>query len=582
MLNEDVLRLIFEECNLDAAVALSETNKLCNAVYKTLDDLWFKQRVLERVPWFSPVTASVSWKTCARQLLTRSQNALDRRSEHLLLIKDLNVAMSQCHNDVVGIASWDIARDANVRLGMKPLFAEKVDTGVLGDYKLEGTHLVGLHMDLDLRTLILRRSDFDMDEEEARVVERRNKTVSERGTKIRHQSTNGWVQVVAENDNLIQVRLNTGEGVVDEIVHKASHKKAADGTILMSAGSTGPRFRSKDHHTVGLANLLPQAGGALVMKYNRQNPGASYLAYIEPNAELSTLILCTIPSPFDPRMRANMGFESADIRFYTAYNGYVYIFIHGRFLQLWVDLGYRMQLDDCLGDSLEWKKDGRTKSRALTAWNKNFAAMGTMNHAQFENINWTIVRGRNEGDLNRFVTLDGMGGCVVGDLLTGKTYVAIDTLQYKGSPAQMAIAYATGEEEKPVGFYTLDSKVCEDLNEALEMSHMVGITRERNALDMTGVFNDWCAVHRERWEIESSMGLSRATIYGDVVGDGLYLLTRGQNPLNEIYLSFRKEPLGPKNINTRSHFRSVDNLKPIRKIVNSQTKKCTLWACRGH
>lgn len=122
-------------------MALSETTKLCHAVYKTLDDVWFKKRVLERVPWFSPVTESVSWTTLARQLLTRSRNALQRRSEKI-------AAMSQCHNDVVGIASGDIARDANVRLGMKPLPAEKVEAGVLGDYKLEGTHLVGLHMDL--------------------------------------------------------------------------------------------------------------------------------------------------------------------------------------------------------------------------------------------------------------------------------------------------------------------------------------------------------------------------------------------------------------------------------------------------
>ncbi|KAG5358356.1 hypothetical protein CJU89_4885 [Yarrowia sp. B02] len=205
-----------------------------------------------------------------------------------------------------------------------------------------------------------------------------------------------------------------------------------------------------------------------------------------------------------------------------------------------------------------------------------------MNHAQYDNLNWRIVRGRKERDLDRFVTLDGLGGCIVGDLSTGKSYVALDTLQYRAMSAQMAIAFPTGDDANPVGFYTLDFKVCEELNEALEMSHMVGITRSRPLLDMTGAFNDWCEPHRIRWAAEAEWNQGRMAFYSDVIGDGLYLLTRGQNPLNEIYLSFAEEPLGPKNTNTRAHFRSVDNPKPLRRIVNSQTNKCTLWSCKGH
>ncbi|KAG5358355.1 hypothetical protein CJU89_4884 [Yarrowia sp. B02] len=221
MLNEDVLRIIFAECNLAAALALAQTCKLCQLIFASLDDSWFKPRVLERVPWFTNELGS--WKQCALQLAACSSAGLDRKNDNLLLVRDLTVAMARCNNDVTRVASRDIAQDASLRLGMEPMFSEKVDTGVLGDYKMEGTHLVGMHMDLDLRTLMLRPSTFDLDELDDIVPERNARTVSSRGTKVRNQ--NGWVQIIDENNSLLHVRLSAPEGMADEIVHKDSQEK---------------------------------------------------------------------------------------------------------------------------------------------------------------------------------------------------------------------------------------------------------------------------------------------------------------------------------------------------------------------
>ncbi|KAE8173999.1 hypothetical protein BKA90DRAFT_160904 [Yarrowia lipolytica] len=210
------------------------------------------------------------------RLVRRSRKTLSHDHDNLLLIKDLSAAMSRCRNDVDAIATWDIAKDSSVRRGMKALFEEKLDTGVLEDYQLkrtswsepvganqlERTHLEGMHT--NARWTVL------------------------------HQ-------------------------VVDKMLHKAPHTKAPDGAIL-----------------------------------------------------------------------------------------YVYFFIHGRFLQLRVDLGYRIPLDNCLGDDEDWKQDRRTRWRALRVWDKNLAAIGTMNHSQYDNLNWATVRGRNDGVLNRFVALHGI------------------------------------------------------------------------------------------------------------------------------------------------------------------------------
>lgn len=584
MLNEDVLRLVFYQCNLESSLALGQTSKACATIFRGLDDRWFRTKVLERVPWFSLPDGTVTWKQRARIICARSKKALDgRHTDDLLLFRDLSVPMAKCTNDVTRLSSDDIARDTNVRLGMTALFPDsKVDTGVLGDFKLEGTHLVGQHLDLDLRTLILKHSVFDMDDEDSRVPDRGNIRVSKKGTKVKHGAPNGWVQVMNENDNLIHVRYNTNTGVAEGIVHKATHARTTDGAILMNHMDDSIRVFSKTTPVVGLVNLLPGAGGALVLQYYRDTPEDSHVAYFEPNAELTKIILFSMPSPFDPRMRTNMGFEHGDTKFYTEYNGYMFFFIHGRFIRIWIDLGFRIQLDQCLGDRDVWQVGGRTNSRALAVWNKNFPAIGTMNHTQFANLNWTIVQGRKSEGKDRFITLDGVGGCIVGDLATGKTYVALDTLEYKGLPGQMVVAYASGNPNQPVGFYTLEGHVCSALSQALEMSREARLTQGGRVLNMTSTFNEFCDAFRARWREEEQANWTRMSTYRDVVGDGLYLLTRGQNPMNEIYLSFPDEPLSGRNINSRSHFRSVDNPKPIRKIVNSQTKKCTLWGCRGH
>jgi hypothetical protein len=73
------------------------------------------------------------------RLVRRSRQTLSHDHDNLLLIKDLSAAMSRCRNDVDAIATWDIAKDSSVRRGMKALFEEKLDTGVLEDYQLKRT-----------------------------------------------------------------------------------------------------------------------------------------------------------------------------------------------------------------------------------------------------------------------------------------------------------------------------------------------------------------------------------------------------------------------------------------------------------
>lgn len=166
------------------------------------------------------------------RLVRRSRQTLSHDHDNLLLIKDLSAAMSRCRNDVDAIATWDIAKDSSVRRGMKALFEEKLDTGVLEDYQLkrtswsepvganqlERTHLVGMHTNVDLRTLFRERSSPS---EEQRS-----------GTHTPMVGSSWWTT----NDHLIQARWTVLHQVVDKMLHKAPHTKAPDGAILVCPG----------------------------------------------------------------------------------------------------------------------------------------------------------------------------------------------------------------------------------------------------------------------------------------------------------------------------------------------------------
>ncbi|KAG5366727.1 hypothetical protein CJU89_1163 [Yarrowia sp. B02] len=210
---------------------------------------------------------------------------------------------------------------------------------------------------------------------------------------------------------------------------------------------------------------------------------SSYLGYIEPTAEQQHVILCAIPF-----IRDALSMEYPDLikKFYVSFNGYLFYLWEGRLIRLWMDLGFQTEV---AFDSFHRSTLGhdylsqKSVTRALTAYSA-FPNLGTfvVQGMMFQGSD--MVQGDKARGMDRFVTYkdcDCDGG-IVGDLVSGKTYVMRDSKTKK----KLAIPY---EKEGGVGFYSVPAGLMKDFSESMEAS---GDMKER--------FEELCVAYREKEE----------------------------------------------------------------------------------
>lgn len=444
MLNNDTLRLLYEECCLESCLALGEVCKASSEVLASLDKSLIMRKVQDRAPWLELSNEYLSWTKCARVLIARSKKAQDGKYDKLKIITDLRQVDSESSIDLVSVEPTDVGRDDTLRRAMKPLFPYSRLQNLLKQQQsvVEGTKVLCELQELDLTTMTLKVSDYDP--EDKLYAERNRKPVSTApsGLKVRH-SEGQDVEVVAENKTMLQVQYYVGdtETEFDEIVHKASQPRDEDGTLVIDPHMKAPRIEANFNVDMGMVNLVPGSGGALVIQHFVLNPEKSYLGYIEPSSERRVVELCKIP----PQVQTQgIGFHQGNQWFYVLYDGFIYIYLYGRFLQLWIDLG-------------------AGQNRALTVWNADFPAIGPFGHFRDQRATWNITQGGLNDDQRRFVTIeDEPCGCVVGDLHTGKTYYSRGS--YK-SP-KLTIPFAT--ESQTVGFYVFDEQIWEFIDNTMD------------------------------------------------------------------------------------------------------------------
>lgn len=437
MLNNDILRLIFEACPLESCLVLGDVCKASSEVLASLDKTMVMQKVQDRAPWLELSTNYYSsWTRCARVLVARSRRARDGKHPNLKIVTNLHDVVVGSSVDVVSVEPTDVSQDDSLRRNMKPLFpyARLANLADCEDSVMEGTKVLCETQELDLTTMELRVGDYDPDDKLDPIRNRKPVSTAPSGLKVRHRD-GVEVEVVAENKNLLQVQYHIGNTIaeIDEIVHKASQPRDEHGVLVIDPDMDVPRFQANYNGEVGMVNLAPGSGGALVIQHFNFDADKSCLGYIEPTPERRTIELCKLPHQFD-----GIGFEKVNQWFYVLHNGFLYLYFCGRFLQLWVDMD-------------------TTQKRALTVWNSDFPAVGPFGSFREQLVTWNLA----QDDLGRFVTTEDACGCVVGDLETGKTYFARGSSKRPGP----TIPFAT--EAKTVGFYELYEPVWEFIDDTM-------------------------------------------------------------------------------------------------------------------
>lgn len=451
-MNPEVLTQVYKACNLETCVELSEVSKAHRELWRSLDSTMVREKVLERAPWFSldesaSGTGLDTWHKCALMVINRTEQSLDARNKMLYVIKHLQVAVTLCRNKVEMVKPVDVSTDHKLRESMDPMFDGYSDShiDVLDDGTSQGTKLMAVGCEVDLKTLKVKPNKFEADPN-IRYSEIKDEAVSPSGLKVRHEMRGNWIRVVDENEHLIHVRMKGVEILpTDVLVHKETHEKDENGTFIVSFHESpyypGQIVPADDiDEEVSLVSLLP-SGGALVVTNPYGHPEIQYLAYVEPLPGLPRVLLCFVP--------LGMGFknnytESECSRFSVCYDGYLHVYFEGRFLRLWVDLGRRASFDPANKRDKTLMTE-ELHGQALTVWDRDFPAIGTLNGQVEYAVTPTWVSTSSDG---RYVTVGAAEGRLVGDLLTGVTYCSdVDGL---------SIPFMDKKNDRP-GFYTADT-----------------------------------------------------------------------------------------------------------------------------
>lgn len=438
-LDDKVQAKLFAHCDVETLVVL---RKSCKAFYSTinsLDDTLIKQKVLERAPWFSLNEADTgldTWHKCALLLSKRSAQC-KRHDKRWKLFNDLHVAMVS-KPSVVSVNATDITNydkeGKDLLNAASPIFEEAAYLLPSGNGVVDGVKIKTTGIELDLKTLEAATSTYKPASTTSYGPgsSRRSKAVcSPSGLILKSQDGSQRITCIAENDNLLHIRMQMEfeddtdkqweESDMEFLIHKPTCLRDKSGNLMIREHRAVEILPQGDNGKTFI-KLLPGSAGALMTKFVDTSYAYTYLAYVEPTKELRHVIICLLP-----RVRLSLDYEYFDTQLdnHVFYNGYLYIYFEGRFLQLWVDLGVHRLLEWDARHMLygHSRLPQKFDTQSLTACRVKFPSMGTIMTIKPVHERHAIVRGKKEHGMDRYVTIDKRCGQAVVDLLTGKMHL---------------------------------------------------------------------------------------------------------------------------------------------------------------
>lgn len=415
MLSADVLAILYEMCDLEVCIPLSETSRLYYSLFQGLEKTVVRDKVLARVPWLELADLEADdWIQCARVIVNRTTKSLNPDHKNLYLLKDLKVALTLGTNEIEVIEPRSLQTNQELRTSLKPIFENDFRNAIDDPSAIRGSKLVVPGAALDLKTMLTEPADMPDYDEPYDYSSFSNQTVSPSGVKIRHSDENYQIRVISENDNLIHVRMRDQMRNCDTLVYKHAGR---DEVILVN--DEIPEYHQPhdeedtDYGISGsVVSLLPGSAGALVVESFVNQPYRQFIMYIEPNVQMSRVLVCSLPHTHTYVMR----YSEYDTKFYVLHNGYLHVYCDGWLVRLWVDFGYRTGLSPNSKIDFDLHADITSRTRCLAAWDRNHPLIGAL-----ESID-QAPGGHELQRCGKYVTAAEACGEAFGDLETGKTY----------------------------------------------------------------------------------------------------------------------------------------------------------------
>ncbi|KAG5360761.1 hypothetical protein CJU89_3849 [Yarrowia sp. B02] len=445
---------LFFLCDLEGCLALSETSKTFSEVFVGLDQTLIRSKVQQRVPWIrldEKDTEIDSWARAARLVRARTSGARSN-SPNWKIVKNLRPLLSV--PPVIECVSA-VNVDTNLPDSFEPIFDEinlRYES-----YRFKGDHLCVDDMSMSLKTLrksVLQPSKPRKPKQLSDIFDDR----PEHSNMVIHEDDPVGQRLLFSGENATTIHLTEQRkglmySQIDYLVHKPG-SALEDGTIGFDPSSSValPLIRydgANGHYRI---KMLPAPfGGVFIVEYSTPTLRISYMdsdPYDNKVVLLAKLEGHTITSfPVDIQIEI--------------YNGLLFFNVDGQFVRLWVDLGFQKrqtyQQFTKLNASTEIRGfyQQRKYTRALSATRTDWAPIGlyteTTGHADLE------PRGKE-----RYITAANSEPFFVGDLLTGKTYVA----EYGDGMPVVHVAGVSADSSTPV-FYEWARDdfdgLCEDL-----------------------------------------------------------------------------------------------------------------------
>lgn len=497
MLNADILLLVYEQCDLESCVALSQVCRLNQVLYSHLGHM-IRKKVQTRVPWITRQSVGAkTWRQCAAIVVARSRKGMDtNNNKHLYLLKDLSVAVSLGRNDTQVLTCVDLQKDEDTRTRMTPVFTGENCTKVTPGDVQKGHSLLYPGIALDLATMITSKSKYTAAlYREYHLLP--NEATSPSGLVVRHENRNFAVHIMAENENLLHVRYRHEGQSADSLIYKHEPRDTdKDGAILITAQTMptfyGPPERFDRELQGSVVSLLPGHGGALVVTAPFSHDHMKMLLYVEPDAPMKYVLICTLPATTTYRD----GYSDFDTRFFTTYNGYLFLYYEGRLVRLWVDLGYRSPVST-VGPT-EYILRQEVTSRCLTVWDRNFPLIGGFDSAElgFYPRGHRISRGWTP-NLKKYVTVGAACGTAFGDLSSGKTY-------YSRNSSTQGLTMPLWCDDQ-IKFGVIGPHVSKSLVAAMLLTNRAST----HGLDLSGDFDFYCEqAERQREKLTARTDLA--------------------------------------------------------------------------
>ena len=375
--DEKIQLQLLEACDLESCLALANTCQSFRKLVTSDTTNVMHTKVLQRVPWIHKSRST--WSDEARVVVGRSREVVSGQGWTLRTALDTKTGKAKKR------AISDFPKAEKTRKAVVPCFQDEYN--VKNGAKVRDAKIVFDGKVWDVREATTETEEVDGGTDT-------NTATPEYITLV----TGEQAEIVKSNNSLVHLRLDDKECLV--------HQSQRDSVTLS-------HFQKSDKIVYKLMN---DNGGALMM--HRVDSITPYLAFIEPTVDLKRIVICNIPK---------WACNSLQI---LTYDGFLVLYFSGRFVRLWVDLGYQKRVH-FLADFrqvLGFEKLAQiSDTRALCATENK-----CLNNLSFEGYtgdskNATPIIGSPETGMSKYVTLKESQGKCVGDLTTGQTWFAVST-----------------------------------------------------------------------------------------------------------------------------------------------------------